>query len=360
VSTSKKKDNNSRVTASEMVLAGAAPSIGLSAVGAHLHGRFLKPVLRTMTDHSRYKEFEEELKRNPSVTVRRGNLTRQDALELIEKDFILKRLPKQMKDELADNLPKKLKHAGPFYERNTDRVYMGGVVDPDILAHEVGHAQGGIGKKVLQAAALPGKVLAPAGMYGGIIAGATAFGKDRDTQERRFEIARNLGLAGAAADQLPTLLEEARATGRATINAPKGQKLRRLKTLLPAYGTYVATALPSLSVPISAELLRRRAASLKNSESKMRNKTAGFHPYDHEGSIDPEIIRSFADEIEKLSSMTGGHKALLGTGLVGGGIVGAYGKDAYQDALEGKTMRKAREYQQRQQLREYNRGFDNE
>jgi hypothetical protein len=64
--------------------------------------------------------------------------------------------------------------------------------------------------------------------------------------------------------------------------------------------------------------------------------------------------------LEKLSSLTGGQKALLGTGLIGGGVAGAYGKDAYQDAIEGKTMRKAREYQQKQQLLAYSKGVGGE
>jgi hypothetical protein len=74
--------------------------------------------------------------------------------------------------------------------------------------------------------------------------------------------------------------------------------------------------------------------------------------------LHPVTVRSFADELEKIAAMTGNQKLLLGTGVVGGGLAGAYIKDTLQDAKEGRTLRRGREFQQRQQLAAFNSDGD--
>lgn len=71
--------------------------------------------------------------------------------------------------------------------------------------------------------------------------------------------------------------------------------------------------------------------------------------------IDRTVFQSFLGELEKIS-MSFGNKALLSSGLIGGGIAGAVGKDMYQDAQEGKVQRKHREMLQKQQIRALSQG----
>ena len=70
-------------------------------------------------------------------------------------------------------------------------------------------------------------------------------------------------------------------------------------------------------------------------------------------------IAAFVDEVTKIAGFTSGEKMLLTTGLVGGGLGGAYVKDAIQDAQEGRTLRKGREFQQKQQLKAFNQEMNN-
>jgi len=76
--------------------------------------------------------------------------------------------------------------------------------------------------------------------------------------------------------------------------------------------------------------------------------------------IHRRTISAFAYELSKLAGMTGGEKLLLGTGITGGALAGAYGQSVYKDSLEGKALRKGREFSQKQQLKMYDRGVDNE
>ena len=76
--------------------------------------------------------------------------------------------------------------------------------------------------------------------------------------------------------------------------------------------------------------------------------------------ISRAMFQSFLVEVEKTASMTAGSKALLASGLAGGAAAGAVGKDIYQDAMEGRTQRRAREFQQKQQLRAFSRGVGDE
>jgi hypothetical protein len=77
--------------------------------------------------------------------------------------------------------------------------------------------------------------------------------------------------------------------------------------------------------------------------------------------LDPRVLAAFSDEMQKIAFMTPGQSALLGTGLVGGTILGAKGKDTFQDAREGKVMRRSREEQQKAMLQSFkNRGGEQE
>lgn len=67
--------------------------------------------------------------------------------------------------------------------------------------------------------------------------------------------------------------------------------------------------------------------------------------------IEPKVLTSFFQTLEKEASMSGAQKALLGTTFVGGGAGGIVAKDIYKDSQEGKASRMAREFQQKQQIK---------
>jgi hypothetical protein len=68
-------------------------------------------------------------------------------------------------------------------------------------------------------------------------------------------------------------------------------------------------------------------------------------------------LAAFADELEKLSAVST-RDTLIGVGgLIGGGALGAMGKDYMQDAAEGRTLRKEREFQQKQQMHAMSKGI---
>lgn len=67
--------------------------------------------------------------------------------------------------------------------------------------------------------------------------------------------------------------------------------------------------------------------------------------------LNSRILSSFFDFLSKEAAFSAGQKALLGTGLAAGTGLGMVGKDAYQDAQEGRSSRVSREFQQKQQLK---------
>jgi hypothetical protein len=216
-------------------------------------------------------EGEAELKdllRKTNVRVVEGVPTFEDAKKTVDAIPIMNRMPSEIKKEQAEGMLINLKNAGPHFNTMTDTVFLNNVRNPDVLAHELGHATGSFGKFLLQRGQIPGKIVAPFLGLGALIQGGRATQAEGQEAEQRLVQARNLGIAGAAAGWAPTLLEEARATGRATMEAAPGLRGKRLKALLPAYGTYLAQALPSATIPLSAEILRRRVVSRDNEREK--------------------------------------------------------------------------------------------
>ena len=65
--------------------------------------------------------------------------------------------------------------------------------------------------------------------------------------------------------------------------------------------------------------------------------------------ISSASMAAFSDEMQKMAALTRGQGALLGVGGLAAGVIG---KDALQDAREGKVARRQREYQQKQLLKQ--------
>lgn len=63
-------------------------------------------------------------------------------------------------------------------------------------------------------------------------------------------------------------------------------------------------------------------------------------------------FKFFADELEKISALSGGQLAGLTAALGTGTVLGAVGKDMYQDAREGRVLRRQREDAQRATLQQ--------
>jgi hypothetical protein len=137
------------------------------------------------------------------------------------------------------------------------RIVLENAKNDAILSHELGHATGT--DKIIKSLG-PLRTL---GIIPGVAAGFSGISALRsqsgEEREKSLERTRNFGLGYVGLAHAPTLLEEARATGKSLLSSKNSkQALRRLKVLAPAYGTYVGAALPALSVPITAEILRRR------------------------------------------------------------------------------------------------------
>jgi hypothetical protein len=72
--------------------------------------------------------------------------------------------------------------------------------------------------------------------------------------------------------------------------------------------------------------------------------------------LDVATFEFFTDELSKLAAFSPGEKALAGLSVAGGTVLGALGQDMRQDAKEGRTYRKNREFEQRQQLAAFKKG----
>lgn len=127
------------------------------------------------------------------------------------------------------------------YDPRTDTIYLG-VINPAVLAHEIGHAKnirgssvyrtllglGGMANTVTSAAALPTTLA------------LRAFMDDRKKRNEVFNVLTALTAISAA----PTLAEELMASADAVRHSDS--KLQAMKSLLPAYLTYLGTT----AVPI--------------------------------------------------------------------------------------------------------------
>lgn len=141
------------------------------------------------------------------------------------------------------------------YNPQTKTIHVESVIPPGVLAHEMGHASGGMRDafhkaiKVTRIPAFLGAGLAPILQSSGI---------EPDTA------AWNVATYGPAALMAPTLAEEARASYRALKAlrgiGGRGAMLRGILSLLPAFSTYVAGA----GAPILSGALIRKAYDKEN------------------------------------------------------------------------------------------------
>jgi len=127
------------------------------------------------------------------------------------------------------------------YDPRTDTIYLG-VINPAVLAHEIGHAKnirgstvyrnllslGGLANTVTSTAALPTTLA------------LRAFMDDRKKRNEVFNVLTALTAISAA----PMLAEELMASADAVRHS--NSKLQAMKSLLPAYLTYLGTT----AVPI--------------------------------------------------------------------------------------------------------------
>jgi hypothetical protein len=152
-----------------------------------------------------------------------------------------------------------------LYSNGKKRIVMEGVPSEAVLSHELGHARGN--HALLRSKATLKKLSLLPGLGAAVSGVQTAQSSSSEEREKNLERLRNFGAGYAGLSAAPTLLEEARATGRSLLSSKNSQQFaRRLKTLAPAYGTYVAGSLPALSIPVTAEILRRRELARRNSE----------------------------------------------------------------------------------------------
>lgn len=167
------------------------------------------------------------------------------------------------------------------------QVHVEGDVHPAVLAHELGHAQGGIippGPARLAARvrhALSNRTSVGMGMASlgqstvtGALHGAGVLSPGDVVQGTRA--ARNTALAGLLA-HAPQLAEEGRASIRAVQAArAHGQGKEYAKRLLPAWGTYAAEALPALGQTAGAQISHSVAKrQLRRSASAAAEKAVG-------------------------------------------------------------------------------------
>ena len=210
-------------------------------------------------------------KKNPGLEVA---LTKDRIDKSIDREVRMARdalkelgVPEDLSRMIGVDLKQRMKSGGPQYSMGTNTVRMnrsGTYGSPSVFKHELGHATGGLGKKILQnplvRVGMPaaGAVSQVAGAYKGVMAGGKMTAKKR---EKKLRESRNLMAGGLAASTSPILLEEGRATARALARTKRKHMGRTLKTLLPAYGTYVSKLLPAGLGSVGAlEYLRRKAA----------------------------------------------------------------------------------------------------
>ena len=182
--------------------------------------------------------------------------------------------------ELSRDVPRR-PHFGSYGNpRLPTYVYARGASDP-AKAHELGHGTG-LGSKFkyrqfMSKARNFGRNALEATRGVAMLAPAAAVvstkGMSNKERARGAEIARNV-IALSALPQAPELFEEGRASIRAARFAPKGKKLKYLKELLPAFGTYgFSLGGAALTGVVASELLRRhylKKAKKKAIKNKVR------------------------------------------------------------------------------------------
>lgn len=197
-----------------------------------------------------------------------------DALRLGSEEKAKKKLVEDVLTKREGLKRLGLNTVNPMYVPKTNTIYLSNSSSPMALAHELGHASGGVGKAILQSSPF---------RFGAVGLGALSGIKalrdlkkadqltDRDEQAEKLRSARNYSALAGAGIAGPTLLEEARANLHALKAAPQGSRAALLKKLSPGYMTYAAKRLPAaLALPVAAEILRRRVLEDKTKEAGIK------------------------------------------------------------------------------------------
>lgn len=176
-----------------------------------------------------------------------------------------------------ERVKRQLHEAGPHYMPPLNAIYLPkDLARPEILGHEIGHAQG---TKVWQKLRTPGKLLSAAGVLGG---GLLSYSAQNENANKILKASRNIVLATGAVGAAPELIEEARATTYSLKGARKrgGRKRDYLKTLGPAYGTYLRANLAwplvgAGSIEVLRHLHNKSASVSRENISRSARNTIG-------------------------------------------------------------------------------------
>lgn len=158
---------------------------------------------------------------------------------------------------------------GPHYRPTTSGGFTGQVVVPKgahdaVLAHELGHASNWLMPDKLRGAWMAayghGPGVGGLASLGGALYGGLSSASTPEERAEKMRAGRTATLIGAGL-QVPRLLEEARASGRALLEARKfGRAGEYARILGPAFGSYVGAALPALGTAVGMQYAYRRAA----------------------------------------------------------------------------------------------------
>jgi len=156
-----------------------------------------------------------------------------------------------------------------------NRVVVGEMDHLSTLAHEAGHATGGMGKKILQKLYMPSKAyglvgmpLLTFGLHSGM--GDTSFKGTAEEKRERLSNAQKL-VGASMVPYAPVLAEEARATARgvAMVSRLRGNEeaFKAALRLSPAFATYLAAAAAPIA---SLAILQRKKNRVKEDKEEMR------------------------------------------------------------------------------------------
>lgn len=275
-------------------VAGAVGKWG-GALGGIAASRFAQDALRRDAAPDRIMSLVQEAKKtHPNVRVVTGSpstaediLSITSPLKLKAKELLMGSPEKARNKVVEDFLQRKkglasvgIEAIGPMYVPKTNTIFLANSNSPAALAHELGHASGGLGKKLLQSSPLR---LGVTGLGIGAalkaLSDVKAADKSTNTKEQAelLRSGRNFATASSAALAGPLLLEEARANMHALKAAPTGSRLALLRKLGPGFSTYAAKRLPAaIALPAALELLRRKAAKNKEKNASLKTKTSSM------------------------------------------------------------------------------------
>lgn len=269
---------------------GTAGAVGKwgGVIGGFITGRNAREVLKQDAAPERMQDLIQKAKKtHPGVRVVLGNpSTAEDILSITSPlKLKIKELrtgsPEKARSAVVEKFLQKqkgfenlgLNPSGPMYVPKTNTVFLANSNSPMVLAHELGHASGGLGKKILQSSPVRLGVTG-LGIGAALKALSDIKAADKSTdageQAELLRSGRNFATASAAGLAGPILLEEARANMHALKAAPAGSRMALLKKLSPGFSSYAAKRLPAaFALPLALELLRRKASKSKEKSASL-------------------------------------------------------------------------------------------